>query len=69
MDIFADNTEQTIFPSFYTVDWDATGLFSATALLMVFHGMSIGWLCFCVFSDPTDDHACDEACNEDEFEK
>ena len=71
MDIFADNTEQTFFPhpSQQTVYWDATGLFAATALLMVlFLCVSIGWLCFRVFSDPTDDPVWDKACQEDEFE-
>ena len=67
-DVFADNTQQQFFPrpAQQTVYWDATGLFAATAFLMVtFLCLSVGWLCFRVFSDPNDDLLSEEAYDED----
>ena len=71
MDIFAEDTQQPFFPhpSQQTVYWDATGLFAATSVLMVlFLCVSIGWLCFRVFSEPYEEFVCEETCDEDIFE-
>jgi hypothetical protein len=68
MDIFADNNQQTFFPrpSQQTVYWDATGLFAATAFLMVlFLCVSIGWLCFRVFGDFSDDAIWEDTCDDE----
>ena len=70
-DIFADNTgnQQPFFPrpAQQTVYWDATGLFAATAFLMVlFLVISVGWLWHRVFCDTNEE--LEDSCDEEAFE-
>jgi hypothetical protein len=70
MDIYAENGAQ---PSFFppasqqTVYWDATGLFAATScLVVIFLCVSVGWLCFRVFSEPFEiDNGLEDSCDEE----